>query len=788
MTALDRKLVRDLWQIRGQALAIGLVIACGVATFVMSLSTLASIRRTQEAYYERYRFAQVFAHLKRAPAALAARIGAIPGVARVETRIVEPVTLDVPDLAEPAVATLISIADRPAPGLNNRYLRSGRNIEPGRESEVLVSEGFAQAHHLVPGDSVFAILNGRRQRLRIVGVALSPEYVYLIREGDLLPDDRRYGVFWMGESELAAAFDMDGACNDVCLALEPGASEPEVIRRLDRLLDPYGGVGAYGRKDQPSHKFVSNELKELRGMALVVPTIFLAVASFLLNVVIARLVGMQREQIAALKAFGYTRAEIGWHYLKLVLLIVLLGAAVGTVVGARLGRAVTELYTRFFHFPLFAFHLDLGVVALAILVSVGAAAGGTLATLVRATRLPPAEAMRPEPPARYRPTFLERHGLQHVLSPPARMIVRHLERQPVRTLLSIVGIAMAVAVLILGNFMVDALDYAMEAQFSFAQRQDVSLAFLEPTGARALSDATHLPGVRHCEPYRSLPVRLRHGHRSRRLVLMGLRPDGELYRVVDVDRRQVPLPAGGVVLSEKLAEILDVRVGDVVTVEVLAARRPVRDVPVTGLVADFAGIAAYMDIRAANRLMEESDVISGAFLAVDPARLDALYRQLKIAPRIAGVALKRATVESFRKTIAENLLRMRMFNVLFAAVIAVGVVYNAARVALSERARELATLRVIGFTRAEISLILLGELALLTLAAIPLGLVLGYGLAALVIGLAYDTELFRIPLVIGRSTYGFAAAVTAAAAVGSGLAVRRLLDRLDLIAVLKSKE
>jgi putative ABC transport system permease protein len=788
MTALDRKLFRDLWQIRGQSLAIGLVIACGVATFVMSLSTLASLHRTREAYYDRYRFAQVFAHLKRAPNSLAGRIAEIPGVARVQTRIVEHVTLDVPGLAEPAVGRLISIPDRAAPGLNERYLRGGRYVEPGRDGEVLVSEGFAQAHGLKPGYSVRAILNGRRQRLRIVGVALSPEFVYLIREGDILPDDRRYGVLWVGETELAAAFDMDGAFNDVCMTLEPGASEPEVIRRLDRLLERYGGLGAYGRADQPSHRFISNELKELRGMALVVPTVFLAVASFLLHVVVARLVGTQREQIAALRAFGYTRAEVGWHYLKLVLLIVAFGVALGTVVGARLGRSVTELYTRFFRFPLFEFRLDGGVVAFAALLSGVAAAGGTLASVVRASRQPPAEAMRPEPPARYRPTVIERLGMQGLFTPPVRMILRHLERQPVWTLLTVLGLALAVAVLVLGNFMVDALDYAMESQFAVAQRQDMTLAFLEPTGVRALSDVAHLPGVRRCEPYRSLAVRLRSGHRSRRLGLLALPPDGRLYRVVDISRREVPLPTGGGVLSGKLAEVLAVRAGDLVTVEVLEGRHPVRAVPVTGLVADFAGVAAYMDIRAANRLMGEGDTISGAFLAVDPGRMDELYAELKNSPRVAGVTIKGATLASFRRTIAENLLRMRLFNILFAGVIAAGVVYNAARVALSERSRELATLRVIGFTRAEISIILLGELAILTLAAIPVGLPLGYGLAALVIGLAYDTELFRIPLVIGRSTYGYAATVTAAAALASGLIVRRLLDRLDLVAVLKSKE
>jgi putative ABC transport system permease protein len=789
MTALNRKLVRDLWQMKGQAVAICLVIACGVATFVMSLCTLSSLRRAQEAYYERYRFAQVFAHLKRAPDALAARIAEIPGVWRVQTRVVEHVTLDVPGLPEPATGRLVSIPDRPGRAdLNDRHLRSGRHVEPGRDGEVLVSEGFAQAHRLAPGDSLRAVLNGRLQRLRIVGVALSPEYIYQLREGDLLPDDRRFGVFWMGHAQMAAAFDMLGAFNDVSLTLAPGASEPEVIRRLDRLLAPHGGLGAFGRDDQPSHKFVSNELKELRGMALVVPTIFLLVSAFLLHVVVSRLVQTQREQIAALKAFGYTRYEVGRHYLGMVLLIVLAGVALGTAVGARLGRGVTEMYTRFFRFPVFAFDLDPGVVALALLVSCAVAVAGTLGAVYLAVRLPPAEAMRPEPPARFGPTALERVGLGGLLSPAARMVLRHLERQPVRALLSALGIALAVAVLILGNFMVDALDYVMESQFEVAQRQDVTVGFAEPTSPRVLAELAHLPGVRACEPLRGVPARIRSGHRSRRLGIQGLRPDARLYRVMDIDRRAVRLPPGGVVVSAKLAEVLGVGVGDRVTVEVLEGRRPVLRVPVTGLVKDFAGVSAYMDLGAVHRLMEEGELVTGAFLAADGAGLDKLFTRLKDTPRAASVSLKGATLMSFRQTVAENLLRMRLFNVAFAAVIAFGVVYNGARIALSERARELATLRVMGFYRSEISLVLLGELAVVTLAAVPLGLLLGRALGGMVIWVAYDTELFRIPLIIGRSTYAFAAAVTVAAAFVSALAVRRLLDRLDLVAVLKSKE
>jgi len=787
MRALHRKLLRDLWHMRGQALAISLVISCGVATFVMSLSMHGSLKRTLDAYYGRYRFGQVFAHLKRAPDTLLPRIADIPGVAQVQTRVVESVTLDVPGMKEPAIGRLISIPERARPVLNDTYLRSGRYIEPGRTGEVLANENFVKAHNLKPGDSITAIINGHKEKLKIVGVALSPEYIFQIRPGDVLPDKERFGVFWMGHKDLAAAFDMEGAFNDIALTLMPGASEADVIRRLDRLLETYGGLGAYSREDQVSHKFVTNEINELRGMALISPSIFLSVAAFLLNVVLSRIINAQREQIAALKAFGYSNLEVGWHYIELVLMIVVVGVLLGSVFGVWLGHGLTIMYLRFFQLPVIQFDFQLHVIGLAWIISSSAAILGTLGSVRRAVSLPPAEAMRPEPPANYKPTVIERLGFQRFVSPQVRMILRNLERKPINALLSMATIALAVAVLVLGNFMVDALEYVMDSNFRFAQRQDMSVTFVEAASSSVLSDIMHLPGVVACEPFRSVTCRIRSSHHSRRLAIQGVEPHAELYRVMNVHRQEIPLPPDGLVLSEILAKILDVKPGDMVTVEVFEGDRPTRAVQVAALLDDFAGTTAYMDIAAVRRLMREGRTVSGAHLRVDGKYHDALYAELKNTPRVAGVSIKGAALQSFRETVAENLLRMKFFNVLFATIIAIGVVYNSARISLAERSRELATLRVIGFTRAEISLILLGELAILTLGAIPFGLVMGYFFSGLVVH-AVESEMFRIPLIVNRSTYALAATVVLTAATASGLVVRRMLDRLDLVAVLKTKE
>ncbi len=787
MRALHRKLLRDLWGIRSQALAIALVIASGVTVSVMYVSTFRSLRLTQATYYQRYRFADVFASLVRAPRSLVERIGAIPGVAAVDARVVADVTLDVPGMSEPATGRLISTPAGGSPPLDRLYLRSGRWLAAGRPDEVLVSEGFALAHGLVPGDHLAALLHGRRRRLEVVGVALSPEFVYAIRPGEVLPDDARFGVLWMERRALANAFDMEGAFNEVAVAVGPGASVPEVIDRLDRLLDRYGGRGAIPRALQTSHWYLESEIQGLEVMGTAMPAVFLAVAAFLLDVVMARIVAVQREQIAALKALGYTDREIGLHYVGWGLVVAGVGIAVGVGAGSWLGAGMIRIYNDYFRFPVLTYRLDPAVLVGTVGVALVAAVAGVATAVRRAVRLPPAEAMRPEPPAVYRRGLLETSWLGRLLSAPGRMVLRNLLRRPARALAAIAGIACAGAMMVATLFFYDAFDEVVDVTFRVAQRQDVTVSFVEPVSGEALHEVERLPGVLSAEPLRSVAVRLRHGHRSRQIGLLGLPAAPRLNRVVSRDLRPVKLPPDGLVLSDKLARILGVGAGDVVSVEVLEGERPVRRVRVARVIEEYLGTNAYMEIDALHRMLREGPTLSGAFLAVDAARSDVLYRRLKRLPKVAGVDIKRAAVASFRDTLDETMGLFVAFSVGFAGVIAFGVIYNAARVSLSERSREMASLRVLGFTRGEVATLLLGELAALTVAALPLGMALGRGLAALLVH-AYDTELYRFPLIVLPRTYAVAVATVLAAAAVSGAVVRRRLARLDLVAVLKTRE
>ena len=787
MKSLDLKLIRDLTHLRGQVVAIVLIVACGIASLVTMLSAYDSLNLTQQAYYQQYQFADVFVQLKRAPERLGDRIAAIPGVQQVQTRVVRDVILDVAGLKEPATGRLISVPEQRLPVLNGLHISEGRYIEPGRRDEVLVSETFADANDLEVGATLGAVINGRWQDLRIVGLALSPEYVYEIRGTDILPDNQRFGVLWMGREALGTAFDMDGAFNDVALSLTAGASEQAVIFRLDQLLEPYGGLGAYGRRDQLSHRFVSDEITSLRATAVLMPVIFLGIAAFLLNLLLARLISTQRDQIAVLKAFGYSNGDVGMHYFKLVVLVVLLGAIVGIGIGLWFGSAVTKNYANFYHFPVLAFEVGADLIIISVGTSLVAALTGALLSVRRAVKLPPAEAMRPEPPAEFRPTLVERLGWQQLFSPAGRIILRNLERQPVKAGLAIVGLSLAVAILVVGRSFGDAIDYIVDVQFQQIQQEDITLAFAEPLSGRARYDLQHLPGVMRVEPFRVVPARLRFQQHTYLGGLTGLPTDAHLRRLMNKQLETVTLPEAGVVLTTKLAEILEIEPGEPLTVEVLEGARPTREVPVVGLVDELIGVGAYMNIHALNDLMREGATVSGAYLAVDTRQLDSIYAELKQTPAVASVSLRENTIQQFQNTIAGSLAIFNTVLIIFACIIAFGVVYNAARIALSERGRELATLRIIGFTRREVAFILLGEQAVLTLLAIPVGFAIGYGLAGLM-SLAYDTELYRWPLVVSRQTYGFSFLVIMIAAFISGYLIRRQINQLDLVAVLKTRE
>ncbi|MBU4372484.1 MAG: ABC transporter permease [Proteobacteria bacterium] len=787
MKALNRKLGRDLWRMKGQVFAITLVVVSGVATFIMFISTMDSLSLTRNRFYRDYRFADVFVNLKRAPESLKEKIQNVPGVHLVETRVSAYVKLDIKGFDEPVTARIISIPDDGKPLLNRLYINKGRLADPAKDNEVVINQNFAQAHGFDPGDRFAAIIHGKWKELTITGIALSPEFVLIMRPEAMSPDFKHYGILWMGRKALGKSYEMDGAFNNVVLTLHPEANVSDVLTGIDRIVERYGGYGAYARKDQISHRLLNEEFRQLQTSSTIFPTIFICVAAFLLNVVMSRTINTQREQIAALKAFGYSNLDVGIHYAKLVILIISAGLAGGIAAGVWFGKMLGGIYMEVYRFPQLIYTLHTGVIVAAVLISIASALVGTLHSLWRAAKQPPAEAMRPEPPAKYRITLIEKMGIGRRLTQPSRIIARNVERKPVRTALSIIGIAVACATMISSGFFKDAVAFMVNVQFVRSQKEDMKVAFTDPTSRRALYDLKALPGVRHAETFRTVPARFKFGNRSYKTAINGIEPESRLHLLLDTDLNAISLPPSGIVLNDYLGKFLGVRAGDLLTVEVLEGSKPVRQVPVVALVKLYLGVMGYMDVTALNRLMREGDAISGAYLVTDPLYSGKLYRNFIDMPRVSGTVLRRNEIRNFHDVQAKGMLFFTFIATLMACSISFGVVYNSARIALSERSRELSSLRVLGYTRGEISYILLGELGLITLIAIPLGFLIGYWLCAY-IAQALASDLFRVPLVIETKTYALAAAVVLVSASVSGLIVRHKLDHLDLVEVLKTRE
>jgi putative ABC transport system permease protein len=783
VSALNRKLLRELRRQRGQVVSISLLVACGVMTVVGMRSAYDSLNTALAEFYREHRFGDVFATLTRAPETVARRLERFDGVTAVRTRVTGQATLTVPRLDGPATAHLVSAPEGGA-ALNSLYLFEGRHVDPGRHDEVIASTRFASANALRPGDTLVAVIDGRRQPLRIVGIASSPDYLYEIATSGLFADNQRFAVLWMSRAALEATTGMRGAFNAVSLSLAPGVRAAGVIDALDRELARYGGVGAIGRADHASHRVLVDELHQLRAIATVFPLFFLSVAAFLLNIALSRLIATQRDEIGTLKAFGYSNFAVGAHFLGFAIASVTIGSIIGVAGGVWLGHTFTGLYDEYFGFPNLVYRTRPLTIAAGIAASGGAALAGALWAVRSAVALPPAEAMRPEAPARYRRTVLERLGLAKAVSLGARLAMRTLERRPLRTAASVVGIALACAVLIAGMYPYDAVGRMIDVGFKQAQREDLTVTFTGPRPARVRHDLASVDGVTRVELTRTTAVRIRLAHRHRTIPVQGIEASSTLRRLVGSDGRAHALPVGGLVITKNLAKALRARPGNVVRLDMLERGRVV-DVSIVGVLDESIGVGAYMERRALNRLLGEGDVASGAALAVGAGVEDRVIVPLRALPRISGIGSRVALLKYFERTFAD-VVRISSGVVIFAAIIiVVGVVYNGARIALAERARELASLRVLGFTRAEVSRLFLGEQGLVTMAGLPLGAAAGLLFSAILAG-AFGSERHRFPVFVDTTTYALGVSVIVATAALVSLAVRRRIDRLDLIATLKT--
>ena len=792
MPVLHKKIRRDIRQSLGVLLTVIAIIAVGAGSFIALRSAQRILETSKFAYYRNYHFGDFWIDLKKAPLPAVEKIADLPGVARVEPRIVFDVILDLPHVTQPLTGRLVSApTDGFEDTINGICLVRGSGFSDDREEEIIISEAFAQAHKLDPGDRIGLILNRKQQSFIIAGTAISPEYVYMVRGGgDITPDPEHFGVLYAKRAYVEEILDFKDACNQITGLLAPDfrGNTDELLDRMERILEPYGVFSAIPRSLQASNRFLSDEINGLAATAAILPTIFLLVAALVLNILMNRLAERQRTVIGTLKALGYSNRQVLVHFLTFGIAIGIVGGLAGIGVGISMASGMIELYKTFFQFPNFVFNVYPDLLLIGTSISLLFAVGGTAKGVWSVLKLHPAEAMRQKPPERGGAIFLEKIPyLWRRLSFRSHMALRSLFRHPPRTLTGVIASALSSAIIFLTLVMYDSTYFLVDFQFTHIAHSDADISMRDERNLQALLEARSLPGVDYAEPTLAVVCDLQHQWRSRRISIVGLSENHRLITPMQKNLDPIEIPDEGLVMSQKLAEILGVTVGDQLRLTPVRGRRNEIQVTLAGISDSYFGLDCYADQQYLSRLVGEAAAVNSVQLTVDKSKTDRLYRKIKTLPNAQGLTVRADALHNIEKTLTETLSSTLGISFLFAGIIAFGSMLNGSMIEIGDRLREISTFRVLGYSSSKISGIFLRQNLTIYVLGLILAFPLGYGLS-LLSAQAYNTELFRMPIVVRPTSIIFTIILTLFFVLFAQFFVYRTIGRLDWLEGTKVKE
>ncbi len=792
MNVLVKKLWRTIWRTKGQFLAVAAVVTVGIAVYIAMNTAYYNLDRSKELFYRENNFADYYFHVVKAPQAVVKQVEAVPGVAAATGRLQK----DVPVLKEGggrATARLVSYPLPMAGCVNRLHLLAGQMFTGHPRSgavEVLVDPQYAKANGLRFNDEITVVAEGRRVSLTVVGTATSPEFVYPMKDAaSLVPEPETFGIVMLPLNQAQQILHMPGQINQVVIKLAPGADEEKVAEQVESLLEPYGNLASYPRKRQLSHAVLQAELDGLLTTSRTLPVLFLGIAAAIQFIMLGRMVKAQRLQIGIMKALGYGNRQIIMHYAGYALAVSAAGALLGSLLGLVLASTISQTYARYFNLPEAIGGVNARALwyGLVLSVSVGLLAGLTAARGVMAVN--PAESMRPEPPRGAGQTVLEHWGaLWRRLGPAWKMTLRAVARNRLRFGVTLVGTVFAVGMLVVSMFANDAIDYILQRHFYREQSYDYLVRFTAPVKESELLNIARLEGVYKAEPLLEIPVKMHFRNRERDDVLVGLSPGAALKTVTGVDGRPLALPGEGMLVSSRTAQKLGLRVEDRVTVETLLGIGPARraEVKVLGVSRQLVGDASYVSLDLANRVLRERGLVSGVMLRVDPGRAAGVEQALNDMTAVSSVLSRRQELENFQQNL-DSMIYFTAVMVAFAVVLGFAIVYNSSVIGFAERRRELALLRVLGFTGREVSGLVWRESLLQAVLGVALGLPAGY-LMVLGYARAISSELYSLPAVVYPATYLLAALGGLLFVAGASLLATRGVSRLDMVDVLKNRD
>lgn len=792
MKILDIKLRRELWRSKGMFLSIVAILAIGVSGFVGMLATFQNLEVARLDYYAECRMGDFWVDLEKAPVQDLRERLELDGIAEIRPRIVFPARVEGMGSQKPIRGIAVSLPDEPHAVLSGALIQEGSWFTGGRRNEVIVNRAFAKAHSLSPGRHLRLVLQGRIEEFRIVGIALSSEYVYVTPPGDMAPDPAGYGIFFLPQSQAEEIFDFAGACNSVVGTFVTGVEDggrPLLEAMTDRLSD-YGVYAAYGREDQASHLALSSEMRQLENFATILPLIFFAVATMIQNVLMLRTVQRERTIIGTLEALGFSRRELMLHYIEHGLVLGLLGGVLGCLLGQWIAASMTQMYRGFFEFPRLVVRVYPWMLLVAVGVAVVFSVLGSLQGLRSLRRLGPAEAMRPGGPEAFTRTWMESFPrLWSRLSSGWRMVLRNLMRHKMRSAVAMAAATLGGSLVVTGLGFVDIMDSMLEFQFDKVLVSDYSLGLRKEAGAWAVDEVRRLPGVMHAEPSFTVACKFSHGVHERRGAIIGIAPEARLTVPHDAEGRAVPVPARGLLMTARLAERLHVQAGDPIVFRPIKGRQERIETHVAQIVESRIGLAVYADYDYLNRLVGEKGAVTEIQVQTqhDKRTRARFYQEVSRRPGIQAMTSTGAIKRRIESEFFDMLYAFLFVIVAFAGAIFFGSVLNSSLISMNERRREIATLRAIGWQDHEVTRLFLREAMVLNLLGALPGLLLGRLLMALMAH-AFQNDLFSMPSEISTPTYLWTLVLTFVFVLAAHGFVRRQIHKLSWIAELGARE
>ena len=781
MKKLDLRLLRMIKNTKGQFISITIIIAAALCIYVLFNMTSVNIRDSINYYYDLTNINDIHVQLIKIPQGTLRELRNIEGVKEVQGRISFDVPLRVQNKEEKVSIRMITLTDE-GEKINKLYYLSGNSVNMG-SNDVILLEQFAKARGIKPGDVITPYINGREHKLNISGVAASPEFIYLMEnDQSLLPANEKFGVAYVSEAFAQSVYGYRGSYNELLITVEDGSRIDDVVEIIEKKLDKYGVKRIIKLEDQLSNNVLIQKMDGIDQMAAAIPVLFLTVAAIIISIMLSRIVNNDRMAIGVLKAMGYGNIRVLSHYTKYSLSIGLVGAILGILGGLLLSVPFSNVFIVYFNIPLMKTDIYYGYMIKAIVLTSIFCIGSGLFGAKSVINIMPADSLRPEAPKSGKRILLERiEWVWHSLSFSWKMVIRNIARTKRRFALLVLGLALTYAINTVPLFEGIAIPEMFNLQYGKYQKMDYSIDFSHPMNKSVMVDLKKLIDVDHMEAKVEYPFKLTNGWRERNVFVIGVPHNTSLYEFRDSNQRVVYLKPNSILIAKALSKTLSIKQGDTLTIKNFLPGKKDIEVEVGGVIEQYMGINAYMDIETMERLMVERDLITGVTLTSK----DHIKDKLKDIKNISSVNSSADMKSAFFDYLDTIVLATKLY-LLFGGILGFAIVYNSTIVGISERSMEFASLRILGFDKNDIFWMITRENFLMTVAAIFVGIPIGMGMIK---GFAesFSSEVITFPVLMDTEIFITAAIATIFFVFIAQLAAYKKIHDLNFIDALKSR-